>query len=214
MDYYFLYTTIRLGNVGGVLPSIDNPAVTLGLGEYNGLYLGKTTDPVVTNEFSEYFVSFITAQQAMGLPLMDVTEISEMNEVTGEITTRVFTTVETEAKVAAVKLMYKFALRPHLAKDFSDIPDMVADINKKYEIIERIFMEIGSYLMTDTPVPAALKTKYAPYFTKYQDRMLTNDITIRADIEPDSVIFYDNLLDKSNRMNDMVNALYLQAAAK
>jgi len=210
MDYYFLYKPINLSNLGGVFPKTDDNIMTLGICEKDGYYLGKTIDPTSINVIVDYFVGFITETEAIGFKLLGLTQIEERDESDPmNFTIRDLTSDELTAQKAAERIMVKYKLRNHLAVKFSDIPDMLADANKKYELLERIFMEIGIYLIQGEAVPSTVQSKYLPLFQSYADKLSNDDITIRADIEPNILTFYEDLLSKTNEMNNMVNSLYL-----
>jgi len=210
MAYYFLYKHQNIATIGGVLPKTDDDKITLGICENDGYYLGSVEDPTNISDIKDYFVAFISEEQAEGFKILHATEIIE-NSDPDNMTTRELNETELANQAAATKMMVKYQLRDHLATEFSDIPDMLADANKKYELLERIFMEIGIYLIQNQSIPSEVTSKYLPYFQKYADRMIGNNISIRADIEPDPVQFYDDLLNKTDVMNDMVNNIYINA---
>ena len=213
MTYYFLYKPINISSVGGVFPNIPDDKIKFGITENDGYYLGSTEDPVNIELIKPYFVTFIKENQANGFKILNNDKIYSIDNDTQEITSRDLTTEELNNQNLAKKLMLKFKLRPNLETVFSDIPDMLAEANKKNELIERMFMELMLPIIKGETISSALSDKYLPLIQMYNDKLANNEATIRADIENDLLTFYTNLVNETNTLNQMVNDLYLSMAS-
>jgi len=195
---YFVYKTNYITNVGGITPPQPETG-HLGLGYYNGWYLGQIDESELDwfQKAREFNINPCTPQVAQGFPLLnlaaDVTTIEETDEVTMETIVRPLTSAELECKAEATSFIAKLSLRPRIVSSVGDQDDQMSDLAKRTALIERclfaIFdslpVEVISKMTTDYPEWAALMTKTSSDFK-------TGALVDPIDVRPDG---YDNIYE-------------------
>lgn len=140
MIYYFRWKRIYINGVGGVganIPNLDITTVT-NIGEYKNWVIAYTENLEDFKLLSEFDPVLITEGVAKGLPLIGKTQIFERIGLTPiEGSWRDLTEQELSWQKEAQDYVYKMDARDNINKDVGDIQDLIADLSKRVDLIER-----------------------------------------------------------------------------
>ena len=208
-EYYFLYRPIRVGNMGGVLPTrYDKNTITLGLGEREGYYLGKTVDPASVEDIKEFFIRFITEEEARGFQLLGVNKIREESPDNPEGTERDLTEEEQQAQNKAYNLILKLKLRSKINSRIGDTEEIIADLTKRIELLERLLLRVMYYQLSGQEIPEELKQSYLPLIQAYVQSVDNGNFKSRIDVEDVHEVF-GRLTVRFNEITNIVKEEYL-----
>lgn len=204
---YFIYKASNIANLGGVLPKVDDAKFTLGQAYYEGYYLGSTPNPENVSEIKEYFVTFIDDETAEGFKLLGVTQLP-VDPAQPESEMRPLTADETAKQQKAQKLIYKLQLRDKIYANVGDVGDIIADLSKRVDMLERLLMRTMYYILQNQAIPQTLIDNYLPVIQNYITAVDSGTLKLRADLEDPQVV-YNKLHERFNTITNLVKTEYL-----
>jgi uncharacterized protein YeeX (DUF496 family) len=142
----------------------------------------------------------VSDEVASGFYLLNTDTITEESSA-GEITTRDLTDEETSNKEAAELFFEKLEIRSQISANVGDNNDLIADINKRISLLERIVYQTLDYLYSSSElvddIPSDLQDSYGDLLNDYANKVENGEITDCVDLEG-----VDNIYDKIiNRIN-------------
>lgn len=205
--YYFLYTFQNMANIGGVFPRTEKDEFTLGISAFKELYLGTVVDPELINKISNYFICFIDEDVAEGFKIISAKRLP-IDPSSPESKSRDLTEKELALQAKAKALVLKLKLRPKIYREIGDINDMVADMSKRIDLLEKILLKTTFFLFQDTEIPQAMKDTYLPMITKYISDIENDTIKAKEDLEDPQTLF-DKLAARKSTIAKIVKSEYL-----
>jgi methionyl-tRNA synthetase len=119
-----------------------------------------------------------------------------------EITTRELTEEEIANKAKAELFLIKLETRAKITANIGDNNDLIADINKRISILERITYQTLDYLYSQNElindIPAELQNAYGSLLNNYVNMISTGDLKDAIDFEDINNVF-DKILDRINK---------------
>jgi hypothetical protein len=119
-----------------------------------------------------------------------------------EITTRELTEEEIANKTKAELFLIKLETRAKITANIGDNNDLIADINKRISILERITYQTLNYLYSQSEliddIPAELQNAYGSLLNNYVNMISTGDLKDVIDLEDINNVF-DKILDRINK---------------
>jgi hypothetical protein len=119
-----------------------------------------------------------------------------------EITTRELTEEEIANKAKAELFLIKLETRAKITANIGDNNDLIADINKRISILERITYQTLDYLYSQSEliddIPAELQNAYGSLLNNYVNMISTGDLKDAIDLEDINNVF-DKILDRINK---------------
>jgi hypothetical protein len=119
-----------------------------------------------------------------------------------EITTRELTEEEIANKAKAELFLIKLETRAKITANIGDNNDLIADINKRISILERITYQTLDYLYSQSEliddIPAELQNAYGSLLNNYVNMISTGDLKDAIDFEDINNVF-DKILDRINK---------------
>jgi hypothetical protein len=119
-----------------------------------------------------------------------------------EITTRELTEEEIANKAKAELFLIKLETRAKITANIGDNNDLIADINKRISILERITYQTLNYLYSQSEliddIPAELQNAYGSLLNNYVNMISTGDLKDAIDLEDINNVF-DKILDRINK---------------
>jgi hypothetical protein len=119
-----------------------------------------------------------------------------------EITTRELTEEEIANKAKAELFLIKLETRAKITANIGDNNDLIADINKRISILERITYQTLDYLYSQSEliddIPAELQNTYGSLLNNYVNMISTGDLKDAIDLEDINNVF-DKILDRINK---------------
>jgi hypothetical protein len=119
-----------------------------------------------------------------------------------EITTRELTEEEIANKAKAELFLIKLETRAKITANIGDNNDLIADINKRISILERITYQTLNYLYSQSEliddIPAELQNAYGSLLNNYVNMISTGDLKDVIDLEDINNVF-DKILDRINK---------------
>jgi methionyl-tRNA synthetase len=119
-----------------------------------------------------------------------------------EITTRELTEEEIANKAKAELFLIKLETRAKITANIGDNNDLIADINKRISILERITYQTLDYLYSQSElidvIPAELQNAYGSLLNNYVNMISTGDLKDVIDLEDINNVF-DKILDRINK---------------
>lgn len=204
--FYFLYKFQNIANIGGVFPKTKDGEIELGLGVQDGYYLGKMISHESLNSIKNYFVCFIDDDTADGFKLVGITQIP-IDPMNPHTEYRDLTTTELTKQALADKLLLKLKLRSHISLEVGDTDDLIADMSKRTDLIERLLLRVFYYTLQDIPIPQAIKDAYLPMVTNYINSVDNQTLRVRADLEDPQEVF-NKLAIRTTKIADIVKEEY------
>jgi len=205
---YFLYRSQNIANLGGVLPNPQPPEdYQLGITEKDGFYLGYVDDPQKIEQIKDYFVCFIDDDTAEGFRLVGVTQLPE-DPTDPESSMRDLTEEELAKQEKAERLLAKLRFRNSVESNIGDIPDIIADLSKRLEIIERLVFKVCYYLLQDQSIDQSVKDQFLSIVTSYVDAVDNGTLKTRVDLE-DLNELYNRVYERVNTLTNLLETEYL-----
>jgi len=206
---YFLYKPQNISNMGNIFPNYDqdNSGIQLGLAFKRGYYLGYIDSPEKIKEMKNYFVCFIDDEIAEGFKLLDVEKV--VVETNGfQLKRRDLTDEEREKQKKAEKLLMKLELRDKINANIEDVEDIIADINKRIDLIERLIVTVCKYLLRNEQIPEDVSNEFLPFINRYFEMLDNNEFMTRVDIE-DATQLFEKLSSRITKITKLVQDEYL-----
>ena len=205
---YFLYKAQNIANLGGVLPNPQpSDDYQLGITERDRFYLGYVDNPQKIEQIKDYFVCFIDDETAEGFRLLGVTQVPE-DPANPESSMRDLTEEELAKQKKAEKLMTKLKFRNSVESNIGDLPDIVADLCKRLEILERLVFKVCYYLLQDQTIGDDVKNQFTSIVTSYVDAVNNGQLKTRVDLE-DLTNLYNRVYERVNAFTQLFENEYL-----
>ena len=204
---YFIYKNQNIAGIGGVLPKVDDSKFNLGQAEKDGFYLGFVKDPTDVEEMKDYFVCFVDNDISDGFKLLGLTQVPN-DPGDSESDLRSLTTEEQEKQAKAEKLMRKLKVRFIISSSVGDLHDLVADISKRVDILERLLMITLQDLINNKQVTSFDKTKI-DMVNNYLSDVSARNVKTRVDIENIDSLF-SKLGKRVTSITEIITNHYLQ----
>jgi len=203
---YFIYKPQNIANIGGVFPKTNDDEFSLGLGVYKYYYLGSVVSTNLIHKIKDYFISFLTDDEAEGFKLLSVNDIPiDPSDIDSE--RRPLNETELANKALANKIMLKLELREKIYKDVGDIDDLIADMSKRIDLIERLVMRIFYFILNKQDVPQELLDAYLPMIANYITAVDSGQVKMRADLEDPQEVF-NSLAVRYTTITNLVKTEY------
>jgi len=199
---YFLYKPLDTQMLGGLIPH-NAEGVKFGIAEAYGYFLGHTENEQLIRPFQQYVICFIDDETAEGFQLLNATHILEDID-----SARPLTNEELSKQRKAKLLIEKLNLRTQISAQIGDLADLVADLTKRVEFLERLLVRIMYYYLRNEDVPDSIKTQYLPFITEYLNLVDNGKFKTRFDIEQPQQLF-DKLITRYTKLTNLVEQ-YLQ----
>lgn len=206
---YFLYKPQNISNMGNTFPNYneDSNGIQLGLAFKRGYYLGYIDGPEKIKEMKNYFICFIDDEIAEGFKLLDVEKV--VVEANGlQLKRRDLTDEEREKQEKAEKLLMKLELRDKINANIEDVEDIIADINKRIDLIERLVLTVCKYLLRNEQIPEDVSNVFLPFINRYFEMLDNNEFITRVDIE-DATQLFEKLSSRITKITKLVQEEYL-----
>ena len=204
---YFLYSPQNIANIGGVFPKTKDEEFTLGMSEHDGYYLGSIVDINNIDKIGKYFVCFINDDTAAGFRILGATQmlIDPANIESGY---RDLTTEEIRTQNMAKNLLLKMDVRKNIENNVGDLADLVADLSKRIDLVERMAVRMAYYVYQGLSVPTELRDAYLPLIQDAVTRWDEGTLIARNDIE-DPADIQAKLVVRSNKITEIIRDDYL-----
>lgn len=154
-DTYLMFKTLRVKDIGGMMP--PNVNIRGSLGEW---YYGKITDKGILWDIREYYPMVIDEDTYNGLQYHGITQVAE-DSTSGEIVMRDLNEEELALQVIADKTLKKLNIRASVESEVGDIYDLIADMSKQISLLEKVVYESINDLFTSDVVSQSVKDKYS-----------------------------------------------------
>lgn len=154
-DTYLMFKTLRVKDIGGMMP--PNVNIRGSLGEW---YYGKITDKDILWDIREYYPMVIDEDTYNGLQYHGITQVAE-DSTSGEIVMRDLNEEELALQVIADKTLKKLNIRASVESEVGDIYDLIADMSKQISLLEKVVYESINDLFTSDVVSQSVKDKYS-----------------------------------------------------
>jgi hypothetical protein len=193
-DIYIIFKTLRIKDIGGMMP--PNVNIKGSIGEW---YYGKITDKNILWDIREYYPMVIDEDTYKGLDYYNTTQITE-DSTNGDIILRDLTEEELTLKNIAIKTLKKLDIRSSIESDVGDIYDIVADLSKQINILEKIVYESLNELFKTDIIPQSIKDKYLS--------LLTLNVTNINDDNIKDITDLENKTDIISKITNRKNIIY------
>lgn len=194
-DTYFMFKTLRVNTIGGMMP--PNVNIQGSLGEW---YYGKVTDKNILWNIREYYPMVIDKDCFDGLAFHGITQVL-VDPSDPESEMRDLTTEELALQTEADLMLKKFSIRSSVESEVGDVYDLISDMSKQISLLEKVVYETINDLYTSDTVSQAVKDKYST--------MVTSNVTnINDDTKNDTTDLEDtgDIIDKTaTRKNQVYN---------
>jgi uncharacterized protein YeeX (DUF496 family) len=204
---YFIYKSQNIANIGGVFPKTSDDEFKLGLGVFEDYYLGEVTSIDSIVKIKEYFVYFLTDEEAEGFKLLNVNKILiDPSDV--ESKERDLNENELANKALAEKVILKLKLRNKIYNNVGDLEDLISDLSKRLDLLERLVMRTFFYTLKGESVPQPILDAYLPMVESYISSVDKELIVTRADLEDPNELF-SKLIKRFTNISNLVKSEYL-----
>jgi len=205
---YFIYKALDIARLGGVLPNpkrLNLPDdVKLGLAKRDYFYLGCCENPEHLLPIKEYIVTFVDRDTAEGFTLLGMSRVpkdptdpaSELRDLTDE---------ELKKQEKARKLLQKLKLRQKIYGSIEDLEDIVADLSKRIDLLERLHLTTLYYILKGEPLPDDLKKSFLSVAETYIKHVEKGRVRTRVDIE-DPKKLLDKVMKRVTKITKLVEA--------
>ena len=194
-DIYFMFKTLRVKDIGGMMP--PNVNIQGSLGEW---YYGKVTDKNILWDIREYYPMVINKDCFDGLDFHGITQVP-VDPADPESEMRDLTTEELALQTEADLMLKKFSIRASVEADVGDTYDLLSDMSKQISLLEKVVYETINDLYTSDVVSQEVKDKYSEMVTSNVTNINDADKNDTTDLESTS-----GIIDKTaTRKNQIYN---------
>lgn len=192
---YFMFKTLRIKDVGGLMP--PNVNIKGSLGEW---YYGSVTDKDILWDIREYYPMVINENCFNGLAFHGITQVPN-DPADPESELRDLTTEELALQTEANKMLKKFNIRSSIESEVGDVYDLLADMSKQISLLEKVTYETINDLFNSGSVTQETINKYTAMVTSNVTNI--NDTTKKdtTDLEITSDIIDKTATRKNNVYN-------------
>ena len=190
--------------LGGQLPSnVTDVHIKANRGYY---YLGEIEDTEF-QKIQKWEPTPVNDQIARGFMILNATELPKYPDDPENEETRVLTAEELEDQNAAKKFLKKLETRSQIHGQVGDIYDLLADLNKRVGMMERIMARTLHFIYNSSSIsseiPQEFKDNYGVFLDQYVTDVDNGDYIDRVDIE-DLNSLYTELKTRYNTITTLV----------
>jgi hypothetical protein len=210
-EYYFIYKLLDNNRYGKFMPPQSKLGIDseLGLAVNEPWYLGKCNDIRYLDEILEFDPYLITTDVALGFGLLNVNYVPDIDATSysynANIKLRPLNEQELYYKTCAKQLFDKYELRYNITTKIGDTNDLLADINRKVSLLERIVFQ---YILD--PNSNEMVNTYIPLMQDYFYKLITGVYKDSIDFEDHTELFHKLKLRDTEFVNVMIEAMYKQ----
>ena len=194
-DTYLMFKTLRVKDIGGMMP--PNVNIRGSLGEW---YYGKITDKDILWDIREYYPMVVDEDTYNGLQYHGVTQVAE-DSTSGEIVMRDLNEEELALQATADQTLKKLNIRASVESEVGDVYDLIADMSKQISLLEKVVYESLNDLFTSDVVSQTIKDKYSSMVTSNVTNINDDDKKDTSDLETES----DIISKTATRKNTIYN---------